>query len=79
MPSCTPKSVSASNISPKFANHNACVKIENTHLLRKRKYRCMANLQFDWLGFSCFAYVELDRDLQVWSYLNKSNRRSAVH
>ena len=26
----------------------------------------MANLLFDWLGFSYFGYVELDRDLQVW-------------
>jgi len=31
-------------------------------------------------GFSCFAYVELDRDrdLQVWSNANQSNRRSAI-
>ena len=36
----------------------------------------MADLLFDWLGFNCFAYVELDRDLQVWSNPNKSNRRS---
>ena len=27
----------------------------------------MADLQFDWFGFSCFAYVELDADLQVCS------------
>ena len=33
---------------------------------------------FDWLGFSWFAYVELDRDLQVWSNPNQSNMRSAV-
>ena len=26
----------------------------------------MANLLFDWLGFSHFGFVELDRDLQVW-------------
>ena len=36
------------------------------------------NLQFEWLGFSCFAYVELDRDLQIWSNPNQSNRRSVV-
>ena len=34
-----------------------------------------ADLPFDWLGFSCFAYVELDTDLQVWSNPNQSNRR----
>ena len=33
---------------------------------------------FDWLGFSCFAYVAIDRDLQVWSNPYQSNRRSAV-
>ena len=31
---------------------------ENTHLLCKGNYQCMANLLFDWLGFSRFAYVE---------------------
>ena len=36
--------------------------LENTHLLWKGKYHCMADLLFDWLGFSCFVYVELDRD-----------------
>ena len=50
---------------------------ENTHLLRKGKYHCMTDLLFDWLGFSCFAYIELDRGIQVWSNLNQSNRRSA--
>ena len=30
---------------------------------------------FDWIGLSCFAYIEFDRDLQVWS---NPNRRSAV-
>ena len=39
----------------------------------------VAALLFDWFGFSCFAYVELDTDLQVWSNLNQSNRRSAAH
>ena len=36
----------------------------NTLLLHKRKYHCTADLLFDWLGFSCFAYVEQDRVLQ---------------
>ena len=31
---------------------------ENTHLLCKGKYHCTADLLFDWLGFSRFAYVE---------------------
>ena len=26
----------------------------------------MADLLFEWLGFSCFANVEFDKDLQVW-------------
>ena len=39
--------------------YHALNKPENTHLLRKRKYHWMADLLFDWLGFSCFAYVEL--------------------
>ena len=47
---------------------------ENTHLLCNRKYHCTADLLFDWLGFSCFACVELERDLQVWSNPNQSNR-----
>ena len=46
---------------------------ENTHLLRKGKYHGMTDL-FDWLGFSCFASVELNRDLQFWSNANQSNR-----
>ena len=50
---------------------------ENIHLLCKGKYHCMTDLLFDWLGFSYFAYVDLDRDLQVWSNPNQSNRRSA--
>ena len=53
-------------------------KTENTHVLHKGNYHCTADLLFDWLGFSCFANVELDRDLQVWSNPNQSNRRSAV-
>ena len=40
---------------------------DNTHLPRKGKFHCKADLLFDWLGFSCFAYVELDRGLQGWS------------
>ena len=46
---------------------------ENTHLLLNGKYHCMADLLFDCLGFSCFASVELARDLQVWSNQNQSN------
>ena len=46
---------------------------DNTHLLRKGKYRCMADLLFDWLGLSCFASVVLDRDLQVWLNPKQSN------
>ena len=41
------------------------VKPENTDLLHKGKYHCMADLLFDWLGFGCFACIEFDRDLQV--------------
>ena len=39
---------------------------DNTHLPRKGKYHCIADLLFDWLGFSCFAYVEFDTDIQIW-------------
>ena len=39
-------------------------KAKNTHLHCKGKYHYMADLLFDWYGFSCFAYVELDTDLQ---------------
>ena len=39
--------------------YHALNKPENTHLLRKRKYHWMADLLFEWLGLSCFAYVEL--------------------
>ena len=49
---------------------------EDTHLLHKGKYHFTADLLLDWLGFSCFAYVELDRDLQVWS---DPSRRSGVY
>ena len=38
----------------------------------------MADLLFDWLGFSCFACVELDRDLPVWLNPHQSNGRSVV-
>ena len=38
----------------------------------------MADLLFDLFGFSCFAYVELDTDLQVLANPDQSNRRSAV-
>ena len=51
---------------------------DNTHLPRKGKYHCIADLLFDWLGFSCFAYVEFDTDIQIWLNPNESNRRSPV-
>ena len=51
---------------------------ENTHLLRKGKYQCTADLLFDKFGLSCFANAELDKDLQVWLNPNQSNKRSAV-
>ena len=51
---------------------------ENTHLLRKGKYHCMADLLFDWFGFSCFVEMKLKTDLLVWPNPNWSNRRSAV-
>ena len=51
---------------------------ENTHLLCKRKYHCMDDLLFDWLGFSCFVELKLQTDLLVWPNPNRSNRRSAV-
>ena len=38
----------------------------------------MADLLFDWLGFSYFGCVELDRHLQVWSNPHQSNGRSAI-
>ena len=38
----------------------------------------MVDLLFDRLGFGRFAFVELGRDLQVWSNPNQSNIRSAV-
>ena len=34
-------------------------KAENTHLLRKGKYHCTADLLFDWFGFSCFVELKL--------------------
>ena len=36
-----------------------CDKAENTHLLRKGKYHCMADHLFDWFGFSCFVELKL--------------------
>ena len=35
---------------------------DNTYLPCNGKYHCMADILFDWLGFSCFASVELDID-----------------
>ena len=34
---------------------------ENTHLLRKGKYHCTADLLFDWFGFSCFVVETINR------------------
>ena len=34
-----------------------------TNLLCKMKCHCTADLLFDWFGFSCFVYVELDTSL----------------
>ena len=53
-------------------------KAENTHLLRKGKYHCMADLLFDWFGFSCFVELKLSTDLLIWPNPNRSNRRSAI-
>ena len=36
-----------------------CISPENTHLLRKGKYHCTADLLFDWFGFSCFVELKL--------------------
>ena len=58
----------------RLLSRNLYITKEITQLLRKGKYHCTADLLFDWLGFSCFAYVELDRDLQVWSNPIESNR-----
>ena len=52
------------------------MRAENTDSSCKGKYHCMADLLFDWFGFSCFSFLELDTDLQVWSNPNQSNRWS---
>ena len=36
---------------------------DNNQLLSKGKYHCTADLLLDLLGLSCFACVELDREL----------------
>ena len=46
---------------------------ENTHFIRRGTQRT-GDLLFDWLASSCFAYVELDTNLQVWLNPNKSNK-----
>ena len=56
----------------KEKNFLATPKAENTDLLHKGKYHCMADLLFACLGFCCFAYVELDRALQVWLNPNQA-------
>ena len=38
------------------------IKPENTRLLCKGKYHCMADFLFHLLGFSCFAYAKLYTD-----------------
>ena len=60
-------------------NEDCKYKPENTHFLYKGNL-CTADLLFDcdWLGFRYFAYVGLDRDLQVWSNPNQSKRRSKI-
>ena len=40
---------------------------ESTRFLRKGKCQCTADLLFDWLVFSYFAFVALDIDFKVWS------------
>ena len=49
----------------------ALVDPENTHLLRKGKYHCTADLLFDWFGFSCFVELKLQTDLLVWPNPNR--------
>ena len=68
------------NLGFRDRNYELCAWTKKTlgRLLHKGKYHSMTDLLFDWLGFSCFAYVELDRALQVWSNPNQSNRGSAV-
>ena len=48
-------------------------RITRVHSRRKGKHHFMADLLFDWFGFSSFAYVELGS--QVWL---TPNRRSAA-
>ena len=53
---------------------------ENTHLLRKGNLQCsMAALLFDWLGFSCFAHVELDSDIGTILVESKPVKQEASH
>ena len=51
---------------------------ENSQLLHKGKYHCMAVLLFVLFGFRCFAYAEFVTYLIVWLNPNQSNRRLAV-
>ena len=51
---------------------------ENTDLLCKGKYQCMADFLFDSFGFSCFVVFKRSTDLLVWPNPNQSNKRSAV-
>ena len=52
---------------------------ESTTLLQKGKYHCMFDLLFDWFGFNCFPYVEIETYLLVWSNPSPSNRKSTSH
>ena len=64
-------------ISP-FLNPNSILFLENTHLLCKGKYQCMANFLFDWFGFDQ-TWKSLSNSTQVKQLKpNQSNRRSAV-
>ena len=55
------------------------LKAKNSLLLCKgKKYDCTADLLFTLFRFSRFAYIELTKDLLVWSNPNQSTRRSAV-
>ena len=47
---------------------------ENTHLLCKGKYNCMADLLFVWFGFN-----QTCKSLSNSTWAKQSNRRSAVH
>ena len=52
---------------------------ENTHLLHKGKYHCLADLLFVWFGFNQ-TFKSVSNSIQSKQLNpNQSNRRSAVH